>query len=62
MGKRKEEMFEKLAEMQMGRITVVSVGIDSADHAHAYVVKGDRLWYVKDSTLTPIEMEGAGSE
>ncbi|MBN1124200.1 MAG: hypothetical protein JXA82_04270 [Sedimentisphaerales bacterium] len=57
MTKDKEKMMEKFAEIQKQRIVVYPVGMDSERHAHGYIVRDDRVWYVKDNTPVPIELE-----
>jgi hypothetical protein len=56
MAKEREKMMEKFVEMQKGRIVVVPVGVDSAKHAHGYIVKDDRIWYVKDNKPVRIKL------
>ena len=57
MAKGKEKLMEKFAEIQKQRIVVYPVGMDSEKHAHGYIVKDDRIWYVKDNTPVPIELD-----
>jgi hypothetical protein len=56
MVKEREKMMEKFVEIQKGRIVVVPVGVDSDNHAHGYIVKDDRIWYVKDKTPIRIKL------
>lgn len=56
MAKEREKMMEKFVEIQKGRMVVVPVGVDSDKHAHAYIVKDDRIWYIKDHTPIRIQL------
>lgn len=56
MAKEREKMMEKFVEIHKGRIVVVPVGVDSAKHAHGYIVKDDRIWYVKDNKPVRIQL------
>jgi len=57
MTKGKEKMVEKFVEFQKERIVVYPVGVDSEKHAHGYIVRDDRIWYVKDHTPVPVELD-----
>ena len=53
----KEQMVKEFREMQRERIVVYPVGIDSEKHSCAYVVKGDRVWYLRDKKATVVQLD-----
>ena len=54
MSKKREEMIKGFKEIQAERIGIYPVGIDSKDHAVAYFVRGNQIWFAKDDVLSPV--------
>ncbi len=57
MKKEQGNLMEKFAEMQKERIAVFPVGVDSKGRAHGYIVRDDRVWYVKDNKPVPVKLK-----
>ncbi len=56
MSKKREEMIKGFKEIQAERIGIYPVGVDSADRALAYIVRGDQIWFAKDDALTAVDL------
>ena len=57
MGKNKDQMVKEFREMQKERIVVYPVGMDSKNRSYAYIVKGDKVWYIRDKKATVVVLE-----
>ena len=56
MSKKREEMIKGFKEIQAKRIGVYPVGVDSADRALAYIVRGNQVCFAKDDALTAVAL------
>jgi hypothetical protein len=55
--KQKEQMVKGFREMQREKIVVYPVGIDSQNRSCAYIVKGDKLWYIRDKKPAVVQLD-----
>ena len=56
MAKDKELMVKEFRGMQKEKVVVYSVGIDSENRSCAYIVKGDKVWYIRDKKATVVQL------
>jgi hypothetical protein len=57
MAKNKNLMVKEFREMQKERIVVYPVGMDSKNRSYAYIVKGDKVWYIRDKKPTVVQLD-----
>lgn len=53
----KEQMVKEFREMQREKIVVYPVGMDSQNRSCAYIVKGDKLWYLRDKKAAAVQLD-----
>ena len=54
---KQEEFLKSIKDIRKDSIGVFPIGVDSVGKSRAYIVKGDKIWHVRDEALTEVKLE-----